>query len=135
MATPDGRETTALLPATDALFRRIRAVRGYRDGGSGRSLKRREKISARLGDVLSQLYLCSATLKRFEDEGRPAEDLPLLDWAVQDSLYQIQQAFDGVIRNFPNAFIRQLISALVFPDRKGSCRRLPITLGIRSRPC
>jgi acyl-CoA dehydrogenase len=54
-------------------------------------------------------------LKRFEDEGRPAEDLPLLDWAMQDSLFQIQQAFDGVIRNFPNAFMRQLISALVFP--------------------
>jgi acyl-CoA dehydrogenase len=81
----------------------------------GGSLKRREKISARLGDVLSLLYLCSATLKRFEDDGRPADDLPLLHWAMQDALYQIQQAFDGVIRNFPNAPVSSLLRALVFP--------------------
>ncbi|MDH4215707.1 MAG: acyl-CoA dehydrogenase [Gallionella sp.] len=81
----------------------------------GGSLKRHEKISARLGDVLSMLYLCSATLKRFEDDGRPAEDLPLLHWAIRDALYQIQQAFNGVIRNFPNALARGLLSALIFP--------------------
>ncbi|MFZ1547559.1 MAG: acyl-CoA dehydrogenase, partial [Candidatus Nitrotoga sp.] len=68
----------------------------------GGNLKRFEKISARLGDVLSQLYLCSATLKRFEDDGRPAEDLPLLHWAIQDALYRIQIAFDGVLQNFPS---------------------------------
>jgi acyl-CoA dehydrogenase len=81
----------------------------------GGSLKRREKISARLGDVLSQMYLCSATLKRFEDDGRPAEDLPLLNWAMQDALYNIQQAFAGVIKNFPNAMVRLLLRVLVFP--------------------
>jgi len=81
----------------------------------GGSLKRREKISARLGDVLSMLYLCSATLKRFEDDGHPAEDLPLLHWAMQDALYRTQQAFEGVIRNFPNAAGRWLLGALVFP--------------------
>lgn len=81
----------------------------------GGELKRREKISARLGDVLSQLYLCSATLKRFEDDGRPAADLPLLDWALQDALYQIQQAFSGMINNFPNVMMRSLLRMLVFP--------------------
>jgi acyl-CoA dehydrogenase len=81
----------------------------------GGSLKRREKISARLGDVLSLMYLCSATLKRFEDDGRPAEDLPLLHWAMQDALHKIQQAFDGVVRNFPNALVRALLSVLIFP--------------------
>jgi acyl-CoA dehydrogenase len=81
----------------------------------GGSLKRREKISARLGDVLSLMYLCSATLKRFEDDGRPDEDLPLLHWAMQDALHKIQQAFDGVIRNFPNALVRWLLSVLIFP--------------------
>ena len=81
----------------------------------GSSLKRREKLSARLGDVLSQLYLCSATLKRFEDDGCPAEDLPLLHWAMQDALYQIQQAFDGLIKNLPNAWARSLLSILIFP--------------------
>jgi acyl-CoA dehydrogenase len=90
----------------------------------GGSLKRREKISARLGDVLSQLYLCSATLKRFADDGHPAEDLPLLHWAIQDALYQIQQAFAGVIQNFPNIVVRGLLSALIFPLGK---RLLPPT--------
>jgi len=81
----------------------------------GGSLKRREKISARLGDVISLLYLCSATLKRYADEGRPVEDRPLLHWAMQDALYKIQQAFDGVINNFPHALVRLLLRILVFP--------------------
>jgi acyl-CoA dehydrogenase len=81
----------------------------------GGSLKRRERISARLGDVLSMLYLGSAALKRFEDDGCPAEDLPLLHWAMQDALYQAQQALYGMIRNFPNAAARWLLSALIFP--------------------
>ena len=81
----------------------------------GGSLKRREKISARLGDVLSLLYLCSATLKRFEDDGRPDEDLPLLNWAMQDALYNIQLAFDGVLHNFPNRLVCWLLRALIFP--------------------
>jgi acyl-CoA dehydrogenase len=81
----------------------------------GGSLKRHEKLSARLGDVLSQLYLCSATLKRFADDGRPVEDLPLLQWAIQDALYNIQQTFVGIIQNFPHILIRVLLGALIFP--------------------
>ena len=54
----------------------------------GGELKRRERLSARLGDVLSQLYLISATLKRFEDDGRPESDLPLVRWGVEDALQQ-----------------------------------------------
>ncbi len=81
----------------------------------GGSLKRREKLSARLGDVLSQLYLCSAVLKKFEDDGRPVEDLPLLDWAMRDGLYRIQQALDGVLQNFPNRLAALLLRALIFP--------------------
>lgn len=81
----------------------------------GGSLKRREMLSARLGDVLSQLYLCSATLKRFADDGRPGEDLPLVHWAIQDALYKIQQALAGVIWNFPNPLVRVLLHTLIFP--------------------
>lgn len=81
----------------------------------GGGLKRHEKISARLGDVLSQLYLCSATLKRFEDDGRPQEDLPLLHWSMQDALYRIEAAFDGVLQNFPSRPAAWLLRALVFP--------------------
>ena len=81
----------------------------------GGSLKRREKLSARLGDVLSLMYLCSATLKRFEDDDRPEEDLPLLHWALQDALCKIQQAFDGIIQNFPGPLARGILKVLIFP--------------------
>ncbi len=112
---PEGRETSRYyqqLTRYSAAFALSADVAMAVLGGS---LKRREMISARLGDVLSLLYLCSATLKRFEDDGRPAADLPLLDWAMQDALYRIQQAFDGVVQNFPNILVRWLLSTLVFP--------------------
>ncbi len=67
----------------------------------GGNLKRKERISARLGDLLSQLYLASATLKRFNDEGRQHQDLPLLQWAVEDSLYKLQVSLDELLDNFP----------------------------------
>ena len=67
----------------------------------GGALKRKEKISGRLGDVLSMLYLVSATLKRYEDQGRIRADLPLVGWAVRDALYRAQQAIDGILSNFP----------------------------------
>jgi len=81
----------------------------------GGGLKRKEKLSARLGDVLSNLYLCSAVLKKFEDDGRPQADEPLLHWALEDGLYRIQTAFDGVIQNFPNRFFALLLRAVIFP--------------------
>ncbi|MDO8988586.1 MAG: acyl-CoA dehydrogenase [Sideroxyarcus sp.] len=81
----------------------------------GGALKRREKLSARLGDVLSQMYLCSAVLKRFEDDGRPEEDLPLLHWGMQDGLYRIQLALDGVLQNFPNRIAALVLRAMIFP--------------------
>ncbi len=81
----------------------------------GGTLKRREKISARLGDVLSLLYLCSATLKRFEDDGRPETDLPLLHWAMQDALYKIQDALHGVLQNFPSRVAACFMRGLIFP--------------------
>ncbi len=81
----------------------------------GGSVKRREKLSARLGDILSEMYLMSAALKRFEDDGRPAADAPLLHWALWDSMYRAQQAFDGVIANFPNRFIGRFLHRAIFP--------------------
>ena len=81
----------------------------------GGALKRKEKLSARLGDMLSLLYLCSATLKRFEDDGRPAADLPLVHWSIQDALYHLQQALDGLLDNFPNQIAAWALRLLVFP--------------------
>src|SRR6185369_12727351 len=81
----------------------------------GGNLKRREKISARLGDILSYLYMASAVVKRFHDEGRPKDDLPLLHWAIYDTFFKLQVAMDGVLENFPNRFVAALLRVLVFP--------------------
>lgn len=81
----------------------------------GGSLKRREKLSARLGDVLSQLYLASATLKRYEDDGRAEADLPLVHWGVQDCLHRAEEAFVGLVENFPNRPMAWLIRLAAFP--------------------
>ncbi|SFN38663.1 acyl-CoA dehydrogenase [Izhakiella capsodis] len=81
----------------------------------GGSLKRRERISARLGDVLSQLYMASAVLKRYNDEGRQSVDLPLVHWSVQDALYQAETAIDDLLRNFPNRGIAALMRWVIFP--------------------
>jgi acyl-CoA dehydrogenase len=81
----------------------------------GGSLKRKEKISGRLGDALSMLYLGSATLKRFEDTGRPQQDLPFVHYAMQDILYQAQQALDGVIANFPSRIVAAGLRVVLFP--------------------
>jgi acyl-CoA dehydrogenase len=66
----------------------------------GGKLKQKEHISARLGDVLSQLYICSAMLKRYESIGRPAADQAILAWAFHDSIYKIQVALRLVVDNF-----------------------------------
>ncbi|SHI45247.1 acyl-CoA dehydrogenase [Pollutimonas bauzanensis] len=81
----------------------------------GGSLKMRERLSARLGDILSQMYLISATLKRYEDDGRQAADAPLAHWAIQDAMHRLQAAFDGVLANFPNRAIARGLRVLVFP--------------------
>jgi acyl-CoA dehydrogenase len=81
----------------------------------GGSLKRRERISARLGDVLSQVFLASATLKRYDDEGRHEADLPLVHWGVQDAIYKAEQAIDDLLANFPNRAVAGVMRAVIFP--------------------
>ena len=81
----------------------------------GGDLKRRERISARLGDILSFLYLASATLKRYNDEGRQSADLPFVQWALEDSLYNIQQAISELISNFPNKIVAKMLTAIILP--------------------
>ncbi len=81
----------------------------------GGSFKFKEKLSGRLADALIHLYMCSAVLKRFEDDGRPEEDLPFLVWAMDDSLYIIQQSLRGVLDNFPIPGIGRLVKWITFP--------------------
>ncbi|MBO0369933.1 acyl-CoA dehydrogenase [Pseudomonas putida] len=81
----------------------------------GGALKRRERLSARLGDVLSYLYLASAALKRYHDQGSPEYLQPLLRWAMEESLGKAEHALDSLLDNFPNRFVGCALRVLVFP--------------------
>jgi acyl-CoA dehydrogenase len=81
----------------------------------GGKLKQKEHISARLGDVLSHLYICSAMLKRYESEGRPAADQAILAWAFHRSIHEIQLALRLVVDNFPSRAMRSILRFVVFP--------------------
>lgn len=79
----------------------------------GGSLKRKQRISARLGDMLSYLFIASATLKRFDDEGRQKDDLPLLHWAMQDTLYRLQESQLALLDNFGT--VGKVMKAIMYP--------------------
>src|SRR6266851_1565075 len=105
----------------------------------GGALKRKEKISGRLGDILSMMYLVSATLKRYEDQGRLREDLPLVRWSVRDALYHAQLAFDQILSNFPSKTLATLLRVTLFPrgmpfrppldSRNHECARIALEPG------
>ena len=81
----------------------------------GGALKRKEMLSARFGDILSELYLLSAALKRWEDEGRQAEDLPLLEWCMANGLRTIQIRFAEILANLPNRVVAVLLKFIIQP--------------------
>jgi acyl-CoA dehydrogenase len=81
----------------------------------GGYLKKKEGLSARLGDVLSCLYLASMVLKHHENQGRRAEDLPILEWACRNLLYHAQEQLHGLLRNFPNRLLAAGMRVLIFP--------------------
>ena len=110
----------------------------------GGGLKTRQKITGRMADALSELYLLSCTLKRYEDDGKPANDRHFVELAARNGLYRFQEAMAGTIDNFPVAWVRWLMRGVVFPlgktykpasDRLGStCVRLAIEPGeVRDR--
>jgi acyl-CoA dehydrogenase len=81
----------------------------------GGGLKTKQKITGRLADALSELYILSCVLKRYEDDGKPAADHQIVALCAQNGLYRYQQAMRGVIENFPNPFARVVMRVLVFP--------------------
>ena len=81
----------------------------------GGALKRKESITGRLGDVLSQLFIVSSILKRYEDDGRQKEDLPFVHWALQDSFARAGVALDGVLENYPNRLAAGFVRLIAFP--------------------
>jgi len=109
---PETRRYLQMMTRFSSAFALLSDVSMFVIGGS---LKRREKISARLGDILSMLYIASATVKRFHDDGRPKEDRPLLDWAMYDCFFKMQVAIDGVLDNFPSRFVASWLRMLAFP--------------------
>ncbi|MDQ6954569.1 MAG: acyl-CoA dehydrogenase [Mariprofundaceae bacterium] len=81
----------------------------------GGKLKRKEMLSGRFSDALAYMYLCSAVLKRFEDDGCPEMDKVSVHWACQYALYQVQEALHGIIRHFPVLLVRWKLYIWVFP--------------------
>ena len=81
----------------------------------GGYLKKKESLSARLGDVLSAMYLASMVLKHHENQGRPPEDLPLVEWACRSLLYQAQEQLHLFLRNFPHRPLAAFMRLLIFP--------------------
>jgi len=81
----------------------------------GGGLKTKQKITGRMADALSELYMLAATLKRYGDDGRPAGDEHIVELAAQNALYRFQEALDGVIANFPVGWARPLMRVVVFP--------------------
>ena len=110
----------------------------------GGGLKTKQKLTGRMADALSELYLLACALKRYEDDGKPANDRHIVALAAQNGLYRFQEAMRGTIDNFPVAWARVLMRAVVFPlgmpyrpasDRLAStCVRLAIEPGeVRDR--
>ena len=101
---PLGRYTSAFALAVDFALLTL-----------GGGLKRREMISARFGDILSELFLLSAVLKRWKDEGRQQADLPLVQWCMEASFATIETRFDEIFANFPNRPVAWLLRFLIQP--------------------
>jgi len=81
----------------------------------GGDLKKRELLSARLGDILSSMYLASCVLKHFENQGRRATDLPLVEWSVRTLMYQAQESLHAFLLNFPNRWVSWFLRFFIFP--------------------
>ncbi len=81
----------------------------------GGALKRKEKLSGRFADGLIYMYMASAALKRYEDDGRPEADWPLVEWSVRYCIYHTQVALDQILRNFPSPWVGIILRGVVFP--------------------
>jgi acyl-CoA dehydrogenase len=81
----------------------------------GGKLKIKELLSARLGDVLSCMYLASTVLKHFENQGRRATDIPMVEWSVRTLMYHAQEQLHSFLLNFPNRPVAFVLRCVIFP--------------------
>lgn len=79
------------------------------------SLKFKEMLSARLGDLLSNLYMASMVLKHYENEGCPEDEYPLVKWSLAHLTHGYQVAVDEILQNYPNRFVALKLRWLMFP--------------------
>ena len=81
----------------------------------GGAFKRKEKLSGRFADALGYMFYCSAVLKKFEEDGSPRTDLPLVEWSAKTCLFEVQKALDDILRNFPIKWLGLIIRQIIFP--------------------
>ncbi|WP_426440841.1 acyl-CoA dehydrogenase [Bradyrhizobium genosp. P] len=81
----------------------------------GGALKRKEMLSARFGDILSELYLLSAALKRWQDEGQQKDDFPALEWCMATGFKTIENRFAEILANLPNRLVGVILKFLIQP--------------------
>jgi acyl-CoA dehydrogenase len=115
LAAPGDRETRAYYRAIARLSAGFALSVDYAALALGGTLKRRERISGKFADALSNLYLCSCALKHYQDQGRRAEDRPLLRWACRQTLYRAQQSLLGLFWKLPYRPLVWLLRAAIFP--------------------
>jgi len=129
---PDGaRATKRWYRQLGRSARSFALVADFTIASLGGGLKTKQKITGRLADALSELYLLSCVLKRFEDDGSPSADRRIVDYCATNCLYRFQQAIRGTIDNFPALPVKILLLALVFPlgaRRKPASDRLGKTI-------
>lgn len=80
-----------------------------------KAVKGKQRISGRLADTLSNMYMASQVLRRWENDGRPEEDRALMEWSCQHLLHEAEQSLIGVLDNFPSKLTGAFVKALVFP--------------------
>lgn len=93
----------------------------------GKDLKRKESISARLGDLHSQLYLLSATLNYYHHDGERKEEYPVAAWACQTAIYEMELRIEELLQNLPFRSLAFFLRAIVFPWGR-SCSKPSVAL-------
>lgn len=118
LTTPGDKETQRYYRQIARLSAGFALLADYALLTLGGSLKRKERISGRFADTLANLYLCSCVLKHYQNQGQQKDDLPLLHWACQESIFRAQQAIADILTKLPLRPVTFMLQALLFPFGK-----------------
>lgn len=120
LATPGDKQTKSYYRQIARLSVGFAFLADYALLTLGGALKRKERLSGCFADVLSNLYLCSCVLKHYQNQGSQQDDLPLVHWACQESLYRTQQALADILGKLPFLALTYMLQALIFPLGKSN---------------